>query len=360
MSAGYDIEQEDIKKLNNALTTGKGVRDVSTTSGFNVGSLTSQEGGIFAGAYHRISDCETTTTSATSRGVWSASGAGIVVSAAATAKRVGTNCIIATAAAGTAAGDYLLFTCTTGYELDLVDMNYLGFWMECDDAITSFDAAGDLTIEMYQGSTKVYSYAVPAYVAATPYGTNEAAADTQWYIECPLTSSELETDGSYSGITSIRIVKAVTALTNTNILSIDQLEMYEITSGGCPFKQGIIMPFLDSGSGVTKGDYIELANAVTMTVKTGSTDSGLLVFGKACATVAADGIVPVLVYGPTVGIADSGTAATAGDMLVVTDVSAQLVEDGTDLGTCIGRALEDFTTDLDMAMYFLGMVGKNA
>jgi len=351
MSAGFDIKQELIKKLNTPIKAA-GVRDVSIISGFNVGSLETQAGGIYAGAHHRISDCETTTTSSTSRGVWSAITTGTTLSATTTAKRSGTNCIVLLATAGVATGDGAIFTATTGYELDLTDMNYLGFWAETDDSINNFDDDADITVEMYEGTTKVYSYEIPAYISATPHGSSFGAADTQWYFECPITTSEIESGYDVSKVTSIRIVKTTTAMTDTAKLSIDQLEMYEISAGGYPFKWGIIVPMLDSGSGVTKGDWIELADVVTGTVKKAASDNGVLMVGKAVATAEADATVYVLIYGMTVAIADGSTAWAVGEGLELTTAADALCQDVSTIGigSWIAKGLETVTGDLDMGM----------
>lgn len=357
--AGYDIKDKITTKYDSALAAAT-TRTTSTTSGVHVGKINRHTGGIYVGATHLISDCETTTTSSTSRGVWSASSGNLTVTATSTAKRTGSNAIQLTAAGGTTVGDYALFTCTTGYELDLTDMNFIGFWSEHDDTNNSFDADGDITIEMYEGTTKVYSYAVPSYVAATPHGKGFPANNVQTYIECPLTSSEIESGYTLSNITSIRIVKAVTALTNTNIWTIDYIEAYEISAGGYPFKTGLIRPYIDSGSGIIRGQWVEWDDIVTRTVKTASSNSGTLIFGKAVSTAIGSAIVYVLETGISVAVADSDTGATAGDMIAVTTAADMLTEDGTDLGACVGRAMENITTDLDMYLIEVGKVGKNA
>jgi len=350
--AGYDIKDKITTKYDDALAAAA-ARETYTTKNCHVGKIKRNTGGIYVGATHLISDCETTTTSATSRGVWSASSSNITVTAAATNNRTGTKTINITAAAGTSIGDYALFTCTTGYELDLTDMNFLGFWSEHDDNNTSFDADGDITVEMYDGTTKVYSYAVPAYDSATPHGTGFPASGVQTYIECPITSSEIESGYSVSHITSIRIVKGVTALTNTKVWTIDYMEAYEISAGGYPFKTGIILPMKDSGSGVTRGDWVELADAVTGTVKTASTDNAVVIMGKACNTADADGTVYVLTYGRSLCIADEDNMCSAGDGIGISDASACLCDDtasGTVQGQFVGKALEASTTDLDMSV----------
>lgn len=352
---GYDIKDKINTKYDDALAAAA-TRDVRTGSGDHVGKIKRHTGGIYVGGYHRISDCETTTTSATSRGVWSAGATGMAVAAATTAKRSGTNAIVGTFSGTAAIGDYFLFTCTTGYELDLNDMNFIGFWAEHDeDGNTMYDATGDLTIEMYDGTTKVYSYAVPAYAAATPHGTLFGAKATQWYFECPITSSEIVSGYSVSNITSIRIVKAITAGTNTKKISIDQLETYEISAGGYPFKNGIIVPMVDSGSGVTHGDWIELSDVVTGTVKKASTNSGTNMAGKACNTAAASGTVYTLIYGRTLAIADSDTAFAVGEGIALTTAASALCEDVATIGigNWIAKALETATTDLDMAVVMI-------
>jgi len=351
VKAGYDIQQEIIKKLNTALEAA-GVRSVSTTSGFNVGSLQTNAGGIYSGAYHRISDCETTTTSSTSRGVWATGAAGIVLTAETTEKRSGSKAIQFAFGASTAVGDYGKFTCTTGYELDLTDMNYIGFWAYHDEANNvMYDAAGDITVEMYEGATKVYSFAVPAYRAATPHGSLFGAKATQWYIECPITSSELQSGYGVGSVTSIRIVKAVTAGTSGKKLHIDQLEVYEISAGGYPFKRGIIVPMLDSGSGITHGDWVELNDVVTGTVKKASTNSGTNIIGKACATAAANAITYVLIYGISLAIGDSDSAFAAGEGIALTTAASALCEDVATIGigNWVAKALEANGTDLDMS-----------
>ena len=350
IKVGYDIQKEIDKKLNTALEAA-GVRSVNTGSGLKKGSLLNHKGGIYTGAYDLISDCETTTTSATSRGVWSAITAGTTLSATTTAKRVGTNAIVLLATAGVAAGDGAIFTASTGYELNFDNMNYLGFWAEHDDNNNVFDAAADLTVEMYEGTTKVYSYEVPAYRAGTPHGSSFGATATQWYFECPITSSEIVSGQAVSRVTSIRIVKAVTAMTNTKKLSIDQLEMYEISAGGYPFKYGIIVPMIDSGSGVTHGDWLELADVVTGKVKKASTNSGTLIVGKACATAVANATVYALIYGVTLAIADSTTAFAAGEGIALTTAASALCEDVATIGagSWVAKALEAGAVDLDMA-----------
>ena len=200
---GYDVKEQDTQKHNTALEAAT-ARSVRTASGDHVGSLLNHTGGIYVGAYHRISDCETTTTSSTSRGVWSAGTSGLTVAAATTAKRSGTNAIVATFGAATAVGDYLLFTCTTGYELDLSDMNFIGFWAEHDEADnTGYDGASDLTLQMYDGTTKVYEFVFVAYRAATPHGSNFGAKAIQWYFEAPITSSEIVSGYGVNNITFI-------------------------------------------------------------------------------------------------------------------------------------------------------------
>lgn len=351
--AGYDIKDKITTKYDDALSA-SATRDVRTSSGDHVGKIKRHTGGIYVGGYHCVSDCETTTTSATSRGVWSAGTTGLTIAAAATAKRSGTNAIVATFGAATAVGDYVLFTNTTGYELDLTDMNFVGFWAEHDEANNnSYDAAGDLTVEMYDGTTKVYSYAVPAHVAAHPHGKGFAATATQLYVECPITSSEIVSGYTVSNITSIRIVKAVTAGVNTKKLSIDQLEVYEISAGGYHFKQGIILPYTDSGSGITRGDWVEMSDAVTGLVKTATTDNAVVIVGKACNTAAASGTAYVLTYGRTVCLADEGTMCSAGDGVGLSDASASYCDDtgaGTIQGQFIAKALEGSGADLDMSV----------
>ena len=349
---GYDIKDKINTKYDDALAAAS-ARTTSTTLGHHVGKINRHTGGIYVGAVHLISDCETTTTSSTSRGVWSASSTNITVTAAATNNRTGTNTILMTAAAGTTAGDYALFTCTTGYELDLTDMNFIGFWSEHDDTNNSFDADADITIEMYDGTTKVYSYEVPAYVAATPHGKGFPATGVQTYIECPLTTSEIVSGYTLSHITSIRVVKAVTALVNTKIWTIEYMEAYEISAGGYPFKQGIILPMTDSSAGITRGDWVELADVVTGTVKTVATNNAVVIMGKACNTAAASGTCYVLTYGRSVCVADETTMCVAGDGIGISTAASMLTDDtgaGTIQGQFVAKALESSTADLDMSV----------
>jgi len=356
---GYDIKDKINTKYDDALAAAA-VRTTSTTSGFHVGKINRHTGGIYVGATHLISDCETTTTSATSRGVWSASSANVTCTAATTANRTGTNGILMTAAAGTTLGDYILFTCTTGYELDLTDMNFVGFWSEHDDTNNSFDADGDITVEMYDGTTKVYSYAVPAYVSATPHGKGFPASAVQTYIECPLTTSEIQTGYTLSNITSIRIVKGVTALVNTKIWTIDYFEAYEISAGGWPFRYGIIVPMTATAAIIYRGQWVELAEPVTGTVKTSSTNNAVVVLGKACNTCTASGTVYVLIYGPSLCVADESSMCSAGDGIGVSAAATQLTDDtgaGAIAGQFVAKALEDSGTDLDMSIVMIQPMG---
>jgi len=355
IKAGYDIQRELDKKYNTALAAA-GTRSVNTGSGLKKGSLVNNKGGIYTGAWVLVSDCETTTTSATSRGVWSAKTALSTLSATTTYNKVGTNAIHVTAGASAATGDGAVFTCTSGYELDLSQMNFLGFWIYTDDNINVFDADGDVYVRMYEGTTKVYEYIVPAYVAATPHGKLFGAAATEWYLECPITSDEVQTGYDVSRVTSIEVLKMTTAMNNTKYYAIDYVEAYEISAGGFPFKQGIILPYADSGSGITRGQWVELASPVTQTVKTASTDNCVLCMGKACNTADASGTVYVLTYGLSVAIADEASMCSAGDGIGLSDISDNLCDDtgaGTIQGQFVAKAMEGSGSDLDMTIVMI-------
>ena len=348
VKAGYDARQEDIKKFNTALAAA-GARSVHTASGNHPGRLKSNTGGIYAGAVHLISDCETTTTSATSRGVWSAKTALSTLSAADTWNKTGTNSIKVVAGASAAVGDGAVFTCTTNYELDLSKMGYVGFWFTMNDNINVFDADADLTVYMYQSSTLVYKYEVPAYVAQTPHGKLPKAASTGWYIECPITSSQIQTGQAMSKITSIEILKTTTAMNNTKYYCIDYFEAYEISAGGCPFRWGQIIPMTDSGSGITRGDWVEISDVTTKKVKTASTNDATLVVGKAVATAAADATVYVLTFGPRIGFLNETSAA--GKLLGLADAANCLLDDtgaGTVQGQAVAKSLEAGAAQYDM------------
>jgi len=354
----YNIEDKIDEKYNTALEAAA-TRDVRIASGA-FGQLKKTNGGIYTGASVLVSDCETTTTSATSRGVWAAKTATSTLAAAATWNLVGTNSITVTAGASAAAGDGAVHTRTTGYELDLRSMNFLGFWFYMDDNINVFDADGDLTVRMYDGTTKVYEYAVPAAVAATPHGTLPQATTTDYYIECPLSSTYIVSGQSLANVTSIEVLKTTTAMNDTKLFCVEYMEAYEISAGGWPFKTGIIMPFTDSGSGVTRGDYIELANAYSRTVKTGATDNGTNYVGKACNTAAASGTVYVIVQGPTVAVANEAMAV--GVAVGVADASVAVVDDtggATTGGQYLGKVLGAAGAQYDMIPVMLLPAGAS-